>query len=197
MQVIKHQFQDEAQLAGFTTVEELNTAFWAWGDLCYNKKVHSQTGMSPDERFLSGFKKDQRSDHRRVTNLAWFNSLFLWQESRTVTKYGKVKLYSNEYPVTKVPPGKVVKVLFDPFNLTSLYIVDQKNQLLEKTSPHKKVNARVPNIPEEKKESRKVSKDSRDFFARLRERYMEMQKDDKRIDFSAFNKTQNKEDDNE
>jgi putative transposase len=198
MQVIKHQFQDEANLAGFAAIEELNTAFWAWCDICYNKKVHSQTGMSPDERFLGGLSGDgHEKNHRRITDLSWFNSLFLWRESRTVTKYGKIKLYSNEYPVTKAPPGKVVQVLFDPFDLSSLYIVDQENRLLEKTSPHKKVNTRVPNIPEEKKESRKVSKDSRDFFVRLRERHMEMQKNDKRIDFSAFNKTQNKEKDNE
>lgn len=198
MQVIKHQFQDEAQLAGFTTVEELNTAFWAWCDLCYNKKVHSQTGMSPDERFLSGLSGNGRSkDQRRVTDLAWFNSLFLWRESRTVTKYGKITLYSNEYPVTKVPPKKVAKILFDPFDLTCLYIVDQKNRLLEKTFVHKKINAKVPNIPGEKKKSHNISKDSQDFFARLREQHMQMQKNGTRIDFSVFNKTQNKEDDNE
>jgi len=193
MQVIKHQFQDEANLAGFVTVEELNTAFWAWCDICYNKMLHSQTGMSPDERFLSGLNKDRR----RIKDLLWFNSLFLWRESRTVTKYGKVKLYSNEYPVTKMPPGKVVKILFDPFDLSSINIVDQENRLLETTSPHKKINTKVPNIPEEKKGTHKVSKDSYDFFVRLREQHMKMQKNENKIDFSVFNKTQNKEDDNE
>jgi putative transposase len=192
MQTIKRQFQDEAALAGFHTVEELNTAFWAWCDLCYNKKVHATTGESPDVRFVKGLQKD----HKRITDLTWFNNLFLWRDTRTVTKYGKIKLYSNEYPVTKVPPGVVARLLFDPFDLATVYVVDEKDSVLEKTTPGKKVNAKVPDIPGEKK-TKIISRESHEYFAKLREQHMEMQKDNTRIDFSAFNKNQNKEDKNE
>jgi putative transposase len=189
MQTIKRQFQDEAALAGFSTLEELNTAFWAWCDLCYNKKVHATTGESPDDRFVKGLQKD----HKRITDLSWFNSLFFWRDTRTVTKYGVIKLHSNEYQVTKIPPGKVARIMFDPFDLAIVYIIDDHNHIIEKMTPGKKVNARVPDIPEESKSNHKVSRESHDFFVRLRDRHMRMQKNGTSIDFSAFN-TPTKED---
>ena len=92
--IIKNDFQGEAQLAGFQTIEELNSAFAAWVDLEYNVRVHSTTGEAPDKRFADALHKDIR----RVADIAWFEALFLSRVSRTVTKYGKIKLESNEYP---------------------------------------------------------------------------------------------------
>ena len=84
MKIILHQFQREAARAGFRTLEELNSAFWAWMELDYNTRVHSSTGQSPTERFQQGLPQN----HRRVTDLAAFQALFLWRLNRTVTKYG-------------------------------------------------------------------------------------------------------------
>ena len=98
---IKNDFQAEAQRAGFKTLEELNSAFAAWVDLEYNLRIHSQTGEAPDKRFANAL----HPDIRRVADIAWFEALFLMRVSRTVTKYGKLKLESNEYPVTCAPHG--------------------------------------------------------------------------------------------
>ena len=92
--IIKNQFQREAQVAGFRTIDELNSAFWAWMDLQYNPRVLAATGQSPDARFRAGLPPDQR----RVTDLDSFNALFLWRERRTVSKYGRIKLHGNQYP---------------------------------------------------------------------------------------------------
>ena len=54
MKTIKREFQDEAQRADMHTLEELNTAFWAWSELSFNKRIHSSTGQTPDKRFVSG-----------------------------------------------------------------------------------------------------------------------------------------------
>ena len=93
--IIKNQFQRGAQVAGMRTIDELNSAFWAWMELDYNTRVHSATGQSPDARFRDGLPPDQR----RITDLDSFNALFLWRARRTVSKYGRIKLHGNQYPV--------------------------------------------------------------------------------------------------
>ena len=165
---IKYEFQSEAQLAGIQTIDELNTAFWAWSEVEYNKRTHSSTGASPDERFINGLPKN----HRRVEDIEKFNAMFLWKENRTITKYGKIKLHRNQYPVEKVAHGIVVQVRFDPFNLSEVYIYDQDNNFIDKTTPSKMVNNRAPSIPEETKKSPStVSQDSINYFSKLREKY--------------------------
>jgi len=182
MKIILNQFQREAALCGFSSLEELNSAFWAWCDVYYNRKVHSSTGQTPDDRFLKGLKSGQM----RITNLKAFNDLFLWRENRKITKYGNIKLHSNQYPVTKLPHGKVVTALFDPFDLGQVYIYDTDNNFVETTTWNKQVNNRVKGIPEEKQHSKqKISSDSRQYFANLREQHIKMQKQ-KQTDFSIF-----------
>jgi transposase InsO family protein len=54
MKTIKRDFQAEAQRAGFKTLEELNSALWAWLDVEYNRRNHSSTGEPPATRFEKG-----------------------------------------------------------------------------------------------------------------------------------------------
>ncbi len=183
MKIIKHDFQSEAALAGFKTLEELNTAFWAWVDVRYNQRVNSTTGQAPDERFIKALPEN----HRRIEDIEKFNAMFLWRKYRKITKYGKVKLFSNQYPVQKLPHGKVVQVRFDPFDLDQIYIYDQQNNFLESTRPSKKVNNRATQVPEESKKDRsKVSQDSVNYFTRLREKHLQQQKRDHKMKFTKL-----------
>ena len=183
MKIIKHQFQDEAQLADMHTLDELNTAFWAWSELSFNKRIHSATGETPDKRFLQGLP----TDHRRVEDLSWFLSLFLWRENRKVSKYGKIKLHSNEYRVTKKPYNTVVQVRFDPCDLREVFIYDQNDVFLEKTSPTLQRTISISAIPEERKNSqRSVSEASKKFFGDLRMRYLKNLGETNKVDFSPF-----------
>jgi hypothetical protein len=183
MKIIKHDFQSEAALAGFKTLEELNTAFWAWVDVRYNQRVNSTTGQAPDERFIKALPEN----HRRIEDIEKFNAMFLWRKYRKITKYGKVKLFSNQYPVQKLPHGKVVQVRFDPFDLDQIYIYDQQNNFLESSRPSKKVNNRATQVPEESKKDRsKVSQDSVNYFTRLREKHLQQQKRDHKMKFTKL-----------
>jgi len=170
---VKNEFQKEAALAGFKTLEELNSAFWAWCKLVYNRRRHSSTGEVPDDRFLKGLPED----HKRVTDLADFNAKFLWREKRKINKYGKIRLHSNQYPVTKLPHGKKVIVRFNPFDLQEVYIYDLEKKYLETSSPNKMHNKRVHSVPEEtKKTEKQISQDSVRYFTSLREAYQAEQK---------------------
>ena len=166
--IIKNQFQREAQRAGIRTLDELNSAFWAWMDLEYNPRLLAATGQSPDARFRDGLPHDQR----RISDLEQFNALFLWRERRTVSKYGRIKLHGNQYPVTAVPHGTVVEVRFDPYDLAQLAIYDASGVLLETTSAAKQVTTQVPTVPEESRaKPPEVSAAARAYFTRLREQH--------------------------
>ena len=181
--IILNQFQREASLAGLRTIDELNSAFWAWMDLDYNKRLHSSTGQSPDERFLEALPEQ----HRRISDLQQFNALFLWRENRTVSKYGKIKLHGNQYPVTTRAHGSVVEVRFDPFDLTQVGIYAAEGTLLETTSASKQVTRHVPSIPEEsKKPAKQVSEAARQYFTRLREQHQKMLRQQRQTPFTHF-----------
>lgn len=182
--IIKNEFQNEAARAGIRTVEELNSAFWAWAEVEYNTRVHSSTGQAPDERFLQGLPKDRR----RVEDLAKFQAMFLWKVTRTVTKWGKISLYANKYPVQKRPPETVVQVRYDPFDLSEVFIYDtHTNTLLETSTPTKQVNSRAPHIPEESRKTKaEISQQSVIYFTRLREKYLQSQKAASEVSFKTL-----------
>lgn len=165
---IKNDFQGEAARAGFTTLEELNSAFAAWVDLEYNVRIHSQTGQAPDKRFADALHKEIR----RVADIAFFEALFLMRVSRTVTKYGKIKLESNEYSVTSAPHSTVVEARYDPFDLTKVFIF-KNGKCIETASVSKLVHRSASTIPEESKASdHEVSSRAQAYFQALREQHL-------------------------
>ena len=168
------------------TIDELNSAFWAWMDLEYNTRVHSATGQSPDARFRDGLPPDQR----RITDPDSFNALFLWRARRTVSKYGRIKLHGNQYPVAGVAPGTVVEVRFDPYDLATLAIYDDAGVLIETTSASRQVTTQVPNVPAESAaKPAQVSTAARTYFTRLREQHHAALRDRNQTSFTRFQST--------
>ena len=182
---VKNEFQSEAARAGMKTVEELNSAFWAWAEIEYNTRIHSSTGQAPDERFQQGLQKE----HRRIEDLAAFQAMFLWKEKRTVSKWGKISLYGNRYPVHSRPPGSVVQVRYDPFDLAELLIYEPDGSArLESTSASKQTTTRAPSIPEESRATPpQISAQSVAYFSRLRERYLQSRKQSQEVSFRDLN----------
>ena len=165
MKTLKNEFQSEAQRAGFRTLEELNTALWAWCDVEYNRRNHSSTGEPPDTRFTSGLPKD----HRRITNLQWFESLFLVRDTRTVHKYGLIKLAGNKYH-TNALFGTVIHVRYDPFDLSAVWRYEE-DTCVETLQAHTLNNPVAERLPEERDSpAPTVSLAAAAFFTELRER---------------------------
>ncbi|HYX06965.1 MAG TPA: Mu transposase C-terminal domain-containing protein [Bacteroidales bacterium] len=165
-----YEFQAEAQLAGMSSLDELNTALWAWIDMVYNLRKHSSTGEVPNKRFQDGLPREVR----RVTDIQWFNNLFLMRDTRTVSKYGKVKLFGNQYRVKDISHGTVVEVRFNPFDLKEVYIFTDK-KYNQTVTPAKLNTLTAPSVPEESKKSQHtVSQESRNYFTTLREQHQKM-----------------------
>lgn len=166
MKTIKNDFQADAQLAGFKTLEELNTALWAWIYVEYNRRIHSSTGQAPEERFI----KNIDSDHRRIKDLEWFENLFMLIENRTVSKYGNVKLCGNKYHCSTAVHGTVVEVRYDPFDLNKVYRFED-GKILETLGIRTLINERAPKLAEElQQKPQKVSEEASHYFTNLRER---------------------------
>jgi len=175
MKTIKTEFQSEAALAGFLTLEELNSALWAWIDVEYHRRNHSTTGEPPADRFTSGLPKN----HRRVEDLAWFEALFLMREERTVSKYGIVKVAGNTYR-TEAPAGSCVRIRYDPFDLRKVWRFED-GRSVETLFP-KKLNREVaPQIPEERRRTKpEISQAAGAYFTALRERHARLQAEARR-----------------
>jgi transposase InsO family protein len=109
-------FFPEAERAGLTSLEELNTFFWAWLQRVYHQRVHSETGTTPQTRWDAG------ADGVRWPNPATLGDLFLWEEERLVNKAGCVELGGNHYPVPEHLVGHRVAVRFDPFDLSTVRV---------------------------------------------------------------------------
>ncbi len=115
-------FQGEAALAGFQTLEELNSAFSAWVEVEYNGKLHSGTGETPNGRWLNNLKKHPP---RRITDLDGFNFLFLFREQKTIDKFSAIRFQKNTYPIRGLAVGTTVELRYNPFDLTQVWVYHQ------------------------------------------------------------------------
>jgi len=165
-------FQEEAKLANMQTIDELNTALSAWIDIEHNRKLHSQTGETPIHRFTAGL---ERRPARRVNDLEAFNNSFYCKIIRTVDPYGKISLFTNSYSVPEVSPGTTLAIRYNPFDLSNVYLFDDKNKC-KLIIPAKTIGRKqAMTVAEETKKTKKViSEDSKNYFARLREKQAEL-----------------------
>jgi putative transposase len=94
---------------------ELGRLFSAWLEVVYHRRVHSETGQSPLERF-------DAAGAPPLPTPALLREAFLWSQERTVTKAATVSLHGNQYEVDAALVGRKVELLFDPFDLTRIEV---------------------------------------------------------------------------
>ncbi|MGH8976343.1 MAG: DDE-type integrase/transposase/recombinase, partial [Acidimicrobiia bacterium] len=112
---IREQFLVEVAHRGVADLAELNRLFSSWVEGVYHRRLHTETGQAPIERFLSG-------EAPRLPTPAELRAAFLWVETRTVTKTATVSLYGNAYEVDPNLVGLKVELLFDPFDLAEIRV---------------------------------------------------------------------------
>ena len=175
MKTLKSEFQSEAALAGFRTLEELNSALWAWIDVEYHRRNHSTTGEPPAARFAAGLP----ADHRRIEDLAWFEALFLQRDQRKVSKYGTVKLEGNTYR-SGASAGSSIEIRYDPFDLRKVWRFEER-RCVETLTPHRLNRQIALQIPEEQRRSKpEVSQAAGAYFTALRERHARLRAEARR-----------------
>ncbi len=112
---VRDQFLVEVAARPPNSLVELNRLFTAWVETAYHRRVHTETGQTPLERFLVGGPPVLPSPEL-------LHEAFLWSDKRTVTKTATVSLHGNVFEVDASLVGRKVDVVFDPFDLTTVDI---------------------------------------------------------------------------
>jgi len=112
---VRDQFLVEVAVREVADLIEMNRLFAAWVETVYHRRVHSETGATPLERFVAG-------GPFVIPTPAQLHEAFLWSEQRTVTKTATVALHGNTFEVDAALVGRRVECVFDPFDLTTIEV---------------------------------------------------------------------------
>lgn len=85
----------------------------AWATQVANRRVHAETGETPEARFAAG------APHHAVEP-ARLAEAFRWSATRKVTRTATVSLEGNTYSVDPALVGRRVELRFDPENLNAI-----------------------------------------------------------------------------
>lgn len=110
------------------TLDELNEAFVAWMEQEYNRRVHSETGQSPEARFREGLPELSYVDDQKL------RQAFRWKEQRTADKTGVFSLFGARYQVGPELSRKRFDVYFDPEMLDEVE-VHHDGRFVERSRP--------------------------------------------------------------
>ncbi len=170
-ETVRIQFLPEVELSDLATLSDLNKSFWAWLELVYHRREHSETGQTPLERYQAGLEKVRPADAEVL------RKAFLWREFRKVRKDATLDLQGNTYQVDPLLKGRKLELRFDPFDLSSLELWLDGNSLGKATVlvQNKQRHIAVERLATQPAQPSKP-KSSLDYLAALRAEYQEMQR---------------------
>jgi len=114
---VQSDFLPELPTSSVTTLSQLNESLLAWLEVVYHRKLHSETGQAPLERF--------RQDPDPATGPAdpeQLRQAFLHRAQRKVYKTATVSFKGNRYTVPAYLRGKRIELRYDPFDLARLEV---------------------------------------------------------------------------
>ena len=163
--LIRSAFLAELKASKITTLDALNEAFVAWADLEYNRKIHSETHMTPLDRWRAAADRIRYVDDEKL-RLA-----FLWKENRTPDKTGVFSMLGIRYQVSARLARQRIQVRYDPEELHEVEIWHHK-RFVERARPldiqaHRRPKDRIQDAPEE---SEKAAPAKADWLGHLVER---------------------------
>jgi len=130
---VREQFLVEIDTSGEGCVQslaELNRLFTAWCHQQYHCSIHSETGATPAQRYHA----EHRTPAPRPDPAVLWRA-FLWREQRRVTATATVALHGNRYEVDGALTGRIVDLLFTPFDMTVIE-VEYQGKSMGRAVPH-------------------------------------------------------------
>jgi transposase InsO family protein len=165
------QFLPEVEASEIATLSELNESFWAWLELVYHCREHSETGQTPLERYQAGLQQVRPADPEVL------RKAFLWREFRNVRKNATLDLQGNTYQVDPSLSGRKLELRFDPFDLSHLELfldgnpIGKASVLIQNKQRHIRVEHLATQPPEPPR-----PRSSLDYLTALRTQYQEQQR---------------------
>jgi hypothetical protein len=170
-ETVRLQFMPEVEKSEIATLEELNQSFWAWLEIVYHQREHSETQQSPLQRYQDGIAQVRAADPEII------RKAFLWREERKVRKDGCIELQGNTYQVDPTFAGRKLQLLFDPFDLSHIELFFGGNSFGKATVIQQ---GREKHIAVERLATQPIDppkpKTSLDYLAALRSEYQQMQR---------------------
>ncbi len=115
---VRDQFLVEADDgAKVRDLAEMNRLFQAWTETVYHQAVHSETGEAPAARW-----EKATPEERAVPEPGLLREAFLWSERRRADKTALVRMHGNVYQVDAWLAGRMVELLFSPFDLDRIEV---------------------------------------------------------------------------
>jgi putative transposase len=115
---VREQFLVEAgDGKGIADLAEMNRLFQAWLETAYHQAVHSETGEAPAARWEKATPQE-----RAIPEPALLREAFLWSERRKADKTALVRLHGNVYQIDAWLAGRMVELLFSPFDLDRIEV---------------------------------------------------------------------------
>jgi putative transposase len=104
-----------AARGGAVDLGELNRLFSAWVEHVYHRRVHSETGQPPIERFLAGGAPALPPEELVA-------EAFRWSERRVASAQAIVTMHGNRYELGAALAHQRVELIFDPFDLSRVQV---------------------------------------------------------------------------
>jgi transposase InsO family protein len=185
---VQSDFLPELPTSSVTTLQQLNESLLAWLEVVYHRKLHTETGQAPLERF-----RQDAAPATRPADPEQLRQAFLHRAQRKVYKTATVSFQGNRYSVPAYLRGKRVDLRYDPFDLTRLEVW-YNDAFLELAEPEEIVTTNHPDV--ELDPVPKPAPDSGlDYLALLRlERERLIQEQIDTIHFTKLNPSNSKED---
>lgn len=170
-ETVRLQFMPEVEQSELSTLEELNQSFWAWLEIVYHPREHSETEQSPLLRYQAGMAQVRAADPEVI------RKAFLWREERKVRKDGCIELQGNTYQVDPTFAGRKLQLLFDPFDLSQIELFFGGNSFGVATviQQGREKHIAVERLATQPLEPPKP-KTSLDYLAALRSEYQQLQR---------------------
>ena len=148
------------------TLDDLNQSLLAWLEVVYHRKVHSETGQAPLDRY----RQDEAPTVRAVDPLTLRNA-FLFRVPRHVTKASQVSLHGNRYTVPGYLVGQPVELRYDPFDLHHLEVWFQGHCLTTAQLAHLQTTIQPGLTPDPPPASAPAPATGVDYLALLRQEH--------------------------
>ena len=109
---LQSDFLPELATSSVASLHELNESLLSWVEVVYHRKIHSETGQSPLERF-----RQDPSPAARPADPERLRQAFLHRAERKVRKTATISFRGNRYTVPAYLRGRRIELRYDPFDL--------------------------------------------------------------------------------
>lgn len=137
---VRSDFLPELKRSTVTSLAQLNESLLAWLEVVYHRKLHSETGQAPLERY-----RQDPAPATRPVDPATLRQAFLHRDQRTITKTATCSFQGNRYRVPAYLCGQSVELRYDPFDLSRLELWFQ-DTFLQMAQPDQLVHPIHPDV---------------------------------------------------